>query len=153
MKYAVLMLTMCLLGSTAQAQNPNSKIVARGATGKFSVELRRVNPPIVDQGLRATAATASCCKPVICRTIRIEDPENISPCAVPTKITVCDPYTCKEVTLTVCMPPQAAKSCCRPVKIVRAEISRRGRKVKYDHGKYEVEIHFSRRGILIDYDD
>ena len=107
--------------------------------------------PAVDQGLKAAA---SCCRPVvICRTIRIEDPENIAPCAVPTQITVCDPYTCKEVTLTVCMPPQAVKSCCRPAKIVRAEISRRGRKVKYDHGKYEVEIHFSRHGIVIDYDD
>lgn len=110
-----------------------------------------VDPPIVDQNTAGTVAH-NCCQPVVCRPIRIEDPDHIAPCAVPTQITVCDPYTCKEITLTVCMPPQI-KECCGQVKVVKAEISRRGRKVKYDYGKYEVEIHFSRRGIVIDYDD
>jgi len=81
---------------------------------------------------------------VSCREIRIEDPCKVAPCSVPTEITVCDPFTCCEVKLTVCMP----KGC-----VVCPEVTRHGRKVKYDFGKYEVEIHFSRKNITIDYDD
>jgi hypothetical protein len=88
--------------------------------------------------------------------VRIKDECNIAPCAVPQIVTVkdpcavCDPCNpCaapKCVAVQICVPP-----CCPcPPKVT---CRRGGEYVKYDYGKYRIEI-TSRRGVVtVDYDD
>lgn len=72
--------------------------------------------------------------------IKYEDLDNIHPCAVPT--TVCVDTECGPVMVNICVPPD-----CPP------EIKHRRRKIIYDYGEYEVEIHNKRGYLLVDYDD
>lgn len=81
--------------------------------------------------------------------VRYKDPKNIAPCAVPQVVLVRDPClkSCDKcdrcVAVQVCMPHGCTKiSRCKD-----------GSRVKYDFGKYEVEI-VSRNGeVVVDYDN
>jgi hypothetical protein len=88
--------------------------------------------------------------------VKYKDLCNIAPCAVPLVVTVkdpcavCDPCNpCaapKCVAVQICVPP--CSEC--PPKIT---CKRGGEYVKYDYGKYRVEI-TSRKGVVtVDYDD
>lgn len=87
----------------------------------------------------------ACVTAVVCRPIRVKDLRKVAPCSVPTEIVVCDPITCCNVSLTVCMPP----TCCS----VEPRKSLFGRRLTYDLGKHRVQIKFTRREIIVDYDD
>jgi hypothetical protein len=76
--------------------------------------------------------------------VRYKDRKNIHPCAVPTIVQVpdpCNPACC--VGVEVCLPP--GEPC--------VTTARGGRKVKYDYGKYGVEIVARGRRLIVDYDD
>ena len=88
--------------------------------------------------------------------VRVKDECNIAPCAVPQIVmvkdpcAVCDPCNpCaapKCVAVQICVPPCSE---CPP----RVTCKRDGEYVKYDYGKYRVEI-TSRNGVVtVDYDD
>jgi len=79
----------------------------------------------------------------VCRPVRVKDLHNVAPCSVPTTIVVCDPVTCCNVSLVVCMPP----ACC----VVQKE-SLGGRRLTYDLGKHQVQVKFLRNEVVIDYD-
>lgn len=79
----------------------------------------------------------------VCRPIRVKDLHNVAPCSVPTEIVVCDPITCCNVSLMVCMPP----ACC----VVQKE-SHGGRRLTYDLGEHQVQVKFLRNEVVIDYD-
>jgi len=94
-----------------------------------------------------------CCCACKCRRIWVTDSTHVDPCAVPTEITVCDPFTGCNVKLTVCMPQNVQPTCdcdCNPC--VQPRISRNGKRIQYGCGRYRVDIHISRRGIRVDYD-
>ncbi len=77
--------------------------------------------------------------------VRVKDRRNIAPCAVPTVVQVPDP--CNDgccVNVEICVPP-CEKPCIKT--------SRCGKKVKYDYGKYAVEITSARGKVTVDYDD
>jgi len=83
--------------------------------------------------------------------VRYEDLHNIHPCAVKKVVAVTDPChdrkSCcppKQVYVEICVPP------CGCVKVRK---SCRGHKVKYDYGKYTVEITSKRGKVHVDYDD
>jgi len=84
--------------------------------------------------------------------VKYEDKHNIHPCAVTKIVRVMDPCydprACCEprcVYVQICVPP-----CGCPPKI---KVSRRGRKVKYDYGEYEVELVSKKGTVYVDYDD
>jgi hypothetical protein len=88
--------------------------------------------------------------------VKYKDECNIAPCAVPMIVTVKDPCDCcdtcdpcctpKCVAVQICVPPCSE---CPP----RVTCKRGGEYVKYDYGKYRVEI-TSRKGVVtVDYDD
>lgn len=80
--------------------------------------------------------------------VRYKDLRNIHPCAVQTVVMVPDPCSdpcCPQVVpVEICVPPYP----CEDVKV-----SKGGRKIKYDYGKYDVEIRLKRNYIEVDYDD
>lgn len=84
--------------------------------------------------------------------VKYKDLDNIAPCAVPTVVQVKDPCACVDpccpapcVSVEICAPPCP----CGP----RVTQNRDGSRVKYDYGKYQVEI-TSRNGVVtVDYDD
>jgi hypothetical protein len=74
---------------------------------------------------------------------------NIAPCAVPTIIQVPDPCNknacCKTcVNVQVCVPP------CEPAKV---KVTRDGRNVKYDYGKYAVSVRSIGNHVVVHYED
>lgn len=84
--------------------------------------------------------------------VRYKDLKNIHPCAVPQVVQIVDPCwdprnrcdcgpTC--VNVQICAPPD-----CPDVKVKKD-----GRKVKYDYGKYQVEITSRNGEVVVDYDD
>ena len=103
--------------------------------------------PIPDQAYEVapTAPSASpAAIPLYCN-VRYKDLKNIAPCAVPTIVMVPDPCNdCACVAVQICVPPCD----CPEVKVKRS-----GRKVKYDYGKYAVEITSARGRVTVDYDD
>ncbi|MEX0716341.1 MAG: hypothetical protein WD066_07140 [Planctomycetaceae bacterium] len=83
------------------------------------------------------------------QNVRYEDLRNVHPCAVQTVVMVPDPCAdpccgARCVPVQICVPPYA----CEEVKV-----SRGGDKIKYDYGKYQVEIRVKKRYIEVDYDD
>lgn len=108
-------------------------------------------PPTPDGGAGAPAAGA----PVqLYHCVKYEDLHNIHPCAVPKIVAVpdpcpqpcgcCRPCAPRCVYVKICVPP------CGCVKIKRSKC---GRKIKYDYGKYEVEIESRKGYVKVDYDD
>jgi hypothetical protein len=78
--------------------------------------------------------------------VKIEDPRNIHPCAVPIIVEVPDPCDeCGTVCIEICAPP------CEPECVKRHGL--RDRKVTFDYGDYGITV-TSRRGVVkVDYDD
>ncbi len=91
---------------------------------------------------------------VLFHNVRVEDYDNIAPCAVPMIVQVKDPCACCDpcnccgprcVNVQICVPPCG----CPP----RIKCNKDGSKICYDYGKYEIEI-TSRKGyVKVDYDD
>lgn len=77
--------------------------------------------------------------------VKVEDRDNIHPCAVPMIVAVadpCNPCCCRYVQ--ICVPP-----CDCP----KVETSHHGTKVEYDYGEYEVEIKSKKDYVVVNYDD
>ena len=93
--------------------------------------------------------------------VKIDDPDNIAPCAVTKIIMVPDPCAChnpcnccapKCVAIKICVPPPNPCGCgCSGEP--RVKIKRGGRKQEYDYGKYEVEVTVKDGYVEVDYDD
>ena len=77
--------------------------------------------------------------------VKYKDRRNIAPCAVPMIVEVPDPCNpCCCVAVQICVPP-----CGTPC----ITTSKCGTKVKYDYGKYAVEIATRKNRVVVDYDD
>ena len=86
--------------------------------------------------------------------VKIEDRDNIHPCAVKKIVAVKDPCA-KEEICGSCTPPCVyVMICVPPGEKFKYEVKRKDHsKVEYDYGDYEVEI-TSKDGVIeVDYDD
>ena len=72
--------------------------------------------------------------------VQYKDLKNRHPCAV--SKTLCIGTVCGPVLIDVCVPPY-----CQP------KIKYKRKKIVYDFGKYEVEIHDRKDKLVVDYDD
>lgn len=72
--------------------------------------------------------------------IEYKDLKRRHPCAVPQ--TVCVDTICGPVLVDICVPPF-----CQP------EVKYKRRKIVYDFGEYEVEIHDRKDKLVVDYDN
>ena len=90
--------------------------------------------------------------PALFHCVRIKDPHHVAPCAVPLVVQVKDPCwnpcdcRCapKCVSVMICVPP------CGCPKIT---CKKNGAYVKYDYGKYRIEIRSKNGVVEVDYDD
>lgn len=85
----------------------------------------------------------------IYQNVKYRAARNIAPCAVPTVIQVPDPCNkdacCKTcVNVQVCVPP------CDPLKV---RVTRDGRNVRYDFGKYAVSVRSIGNHVVVHYED
>ncbi len=93
--------------------------------------------------------------------VKYVDKDEMAPCAVPKIIKVldpcpqpkcCDPCACckpappKCVNITICVP----KCACACPKVT---CSRNGKRVRYDYGKYAVDVRVKKGYIEVDYQD
>lgn len=73
--------------------------------------------------------------------VKYEDLKRRHPCAIP--MTVCVDTVCGPVLVDICVPPHT----CPP------EIKHKRRKIVYDFGDYEVDIHDRKDHLVVDYDN
>lgn len=87
--------------------------------------------------------------------VEYKDLDNIHPCAVPKIVSIVDP--CWKPSKCGCCRPAPrcvqVKICVPPCGCPRVKVSKDGRKVKYDYGKYEVELEAKDGRVEVDYDD
>ena len=94
----------------------------------------------------AAASSASEAEPIaLYHCVKVEDRDNIHPCAVSMIVSVadpCNPCCCRFVE--ICVPP----NCCPKIST-----RRKGTKVEYDFGEYEVDIYSKKNVVVVNYDD
>ncbi|MEX2287618.1 MAG: hypothetical protein WD648_11050 [Planctomycetaceae bacterium] len=83
--------------------------------------------------------------------VKYEDLDNIHPCAVTKIVAVPDP--CQSDCDRCCARYVYVQICVPPCECPEIKNSHHGKKVKYDYGKYEVEITSKKGTIYVDYDD
>lgn len=87
--------------------------------------------------------------------VKIEDRDNIHPCAVVKIVSIVDPCWKPDPCACKCQkaPCVLVKICVPPCGCPKVKVSRKGRKVEYDYGDYEVEITSKNGVIKVNYDD
>ena len=103
-------------------------------------------PPAV---MAAPLALADCQSPFYSH-VKYKNKCKIAPCAETMVVSVIDPCTKKCDCETHCVQVKICAPTCGCPKI---KVSRTGRHVRYDFGKYAIDIYSNRNGtILVDYD-
>lgn len=82
--------------------------------------------------------------------VKYKDLDNIHPCAVTKIVAIVDP--CQDPCNTCGPQCVYVQICVPPCECVDVKTSHGGRKVKYDYGKYEVEIKSKNGVVEVDYD-
>lgn len=117
-------------------------------------------PPEPAGGNNPTPPAATSVKLYHC--VKYEDLHHIAPCAVPKIVAIVDPCykPCRVKRCGCCRPCAPPPPPCVYVKICvpkcgcpRVKVSRDGKRVKYDYGKYEVELASRNGKVYVDYDD
>jgi hypothetical protein len=87
--------------------------------------------------------------------VKVEDPDHIAPCAVPKLVKIVDPCWKPDPCscCVQCPPCVYVKICVPPCGCAKVKVSREGRRVKYDYGKYSVEVTSKNGKVYVDYDD
>lgn len=105
--------------------------------------------PVPDAGPQKGVALYHC--------VKVKDPHHVHPCAVPKIVKIVDPCyrPCQPCSCCrPCAPPCVyVKICVPPCGCARVKCSKDGRKVKYDYGKYRVELTSKNGVVTVDYDD
>lgn len=83
--------------------------------------------------------------------VRYKDLRNIHPCAVEKIVAV--PNPCPDPCNACCQSCVFVKICVPTCDCYETKCSKHGSKIKYDFGKYEVEITSARGVVVVDYDD
>ena len=131
------------------------KTDAKSPYGRFVTLQEEVVPPApAEEGSKPPVAKASPTAGLF-HCVRYEDLRNIHPCAVTKIVSIKDPCWKPDPCSCECQvaPCVLVKICVPPCGCPKVRVTRNGSKVKYDYGKYEVEIS-SRNGVVkVDYDD
>lgn len=103
-----------------------------------------------------TAAPVPAAPPVrLFQCVEVEDPDHIAPCAVPKLVKIVDPCWKPDPCSCCpqCPPCVYVKICVPRCGCPKVRVSREGRRVKYDYGKYSVEVTSRKGRVRVDYDD
>ena len=123
--------------------------------GKFvSLQGEAIPPAPAEEGSKASAPKGHKTAELF-HCVRYEDLRNIHPCAVTKIVSIKDPCWKPDPCSYECQvaPCVLVKICVPPCGCPKVRVTRNGSKVKFDYGKYEVEIS-SRNGVVkVDYDD
>lgn len=159
------LVSCCLLGVAAMASaavGAEGRLLGRpisllqsGPTLLSQVDLPMPAPlspvPEVQYSGPVTAMPVMSSTVEIYHNVKYRDERNIAPCAKPIIVQVPDPCACKTsccptpcVNVQICVPECG----CPNVKVTRC-----GDKVRYDYGKYAVNIVSARGRVIVNYDD
>ena len=88
---------------------------------------------------------------VLYSRVKYKDLREMAPCAVPKIITVKDPCACDDG----CCPPQCVciEICVPACGCEEVTCRRHGDRIRYDYGKYAVDVRIKRDHIEVDYQD
>ena len=86
---------------------------------------------------------------------RLSIATTLNECGIPDFVPVPDPSACDCRHCNACCAPQlvSIKICVPPGPCRRVKVRHGGRRIKYDYGKYEVEIKVRDGYVKVDYDD
>ena len=104
--------------------------------------------PIVDAPVYVDSAPAP-----LFTNVKYVDKREMHPCAVPKIIMVNDPCVCKDKCNSCCAPPQCVyiQICVPPCGCEHVKCKRDGDRVRYDYGKYAVDVRVKKGFIVVDY--
>jgi len=157
------LLSLLVVGTVVMS----ASVVSAGEYSLFGFGQRATQPvstapaafgPAFFHGTSAVAALAPTPTPmaqgvVLFQCVRYKDLDNIAPCAVPKIVMIKDPCACCD-PCSCCKPMcVAVKICVPPCGCVKVSCNKDGSKVKYDYGKYEIEIKSKNGKVTVDYDD
>ncbi len=123
--------------------------------GRFvTLQSEAIPPAPAEEGSKAPAAKAYPTTGLF-HCVRYEDLHNIHPCAVTKIVSIKDPCWKPDPCSCECQvaPCVLVKICVPPGGCPKVRVTRNGSKVKYDYGKYEVEITSRNGEVKVDYDD
>ncbi len=86
--------------------------------------------------------------------VKYVDKKEMHPCAVTKIIAVNDPCACKDKcnSCNTCGPPQVyIQICVPPCGCEEVKCRRDGDRIRYDYGKYAVDIRIKKNHIVVDY--
>lgn len=107
-------------------------------------------PVIVAPQVDAPPMLLSDCSCDFYSRVRYKDKKHIAPCADTMVVSIIDPCSRKHDCETRCVQ---VKICVPACDCPKAKVSRSGRHVRYDFGKYAVDIFSNRNGeVVVDYD-
>lgn len=137
------------------------KTTVKSPYGRFvSLQGEAIPPAPAEEGSApapAAAAPAAQAYPSarLYHCVRYEDLRNIHPCAVTKIVSIKDPCWKPDPCSCECQvaPCVLVKICVPPCGCPKVRVTRNGGKVKYDYGKYEVEITSKNGVVKVDYDD
>lgn len=155
----------CVLGivgmaGIASAADYSKARIPRPQLLPFSTVSYQAPPPA--PGGAPPAEAPSVGAPKLFHCVKVKDPDHIHPCAVPKMVKIVDPCwkpckpKCGCCQTTCCPPPPPCvyvKICVPPCGCERVKCSKNGRRVKYDYGKYSVEVESRNGQVVVDYDD
>jgi len=135
-----------------------SKVKSPSPYGRFVTLQGEVVPPApAEEGYIAPADPAVKAHPTagLFHSVRYEDLRNIHPCAVTKIVSIKDPCWKPDPCSCECQvaPCVLVKICVPPCGCPKVRVTRNGSKVKYDYGKYEIEIYSKNGYVKVDYDD
>ena len=121
-------------------------------------------PPAPGGGAPPSVPAPSVGAPKLFHCVKVKDRDNIHPCAVPKMVKIVDPCWkpckrkcgCNSCCKPCCPPPAPCvyvKICVPPCGCERVKCSKKGRKVVFDYGKYQVEVESKDGYVEVDYDD
>ena len=92
-------------------------------------------------------------EPLFCN-VKYVDRKEMHPCAVPKIIRVNDPCACKN-PCSCCCEPQCVyiQICVPPCGCETVKCRKQGDRVRYDYGKYKVDVRVKKGFIVVDYQD
>ncbi len=162
--------TLLAMVATASAGDRFDEVVLSPGPSVFGSSLFFGQPPPAPVPAGEEAKLVPAPGPVVplYECVRYKDLHEMHPCAVPKVVSVRAPScgdrcsrhrrrTCRcgrPVACSCCQPKCVnVKICVPPCGCERVKVSRDGRRVRYDYGKYAVDIRVKRGYIEVDYQD
>lgn len=121
------------------------------ATGAVQAGQELMPIPEIPYGVVESQPYVESCAVPLYTNVKVKDLREMAPCAVPKIIAVKDPCACDNG----CCPPPCVyiQICVPPCGCELVSCKRDGDRIRYDYGKYAIDVRVKKDHIVVDYQD